>query len=311
MEIPPNFKNVIDLVFLQSPLQKKKIMNFLSKKGDDFLAEAEEFSIQYTNYLDYQGIPLSYAVDAYVKMCSDMVKSQISFMKTGKYPREKASEAFDNVYNNDDEMKSYMIGLAMSQFLWPTHNEMYSFFKDSLNSFGDSISSYLEIGPGHGLFLRFAMRFLDSNQASITVVDISQTSIETTKSIMDFFFREKSSKISYHNIDVLDFDLNKKYDFITMGEVLEHVNYPENLLRKVRDLLSERGKSFISTCVDCPTIDHVYHFRSVDQIRNILADCGLLIVKERVLPVENLEMDEIIRKKITINYCAIVKGVNL
>ena len=128
---------------------------------------------------------------------------------------------------------------------------------------------------------------------------------------MDFFFKEKSSKISYHNIDVLDFDLNKKYDFITMGEVLEHVNYPESLLRKVRDLLSEGGMSFISTCVDCPTIDHVYHFRSVDQIRNMLADCGLLIVKERILPVENLEMNEIIRKKITINYCAIVKRVNL
>ena len=310
MNIPYNFKNVLDLVFLKSPFQKKKIMLFLSKKGEDFFEEAEEFSIEYSNYLKEQGIPLSYAINAYLKMCNDMVNSQISFMKTGKYPREKASEAYSDVYNNEEEMKSYMIGLAMSQFLWPTHNEMYSFLKDNLNSFGDSISSYLEIGPGHGLFLRVAMRRLGSNQASITVVDISQTSIETTKSIMEFFFKEKSSKISYHNIDILDFDINRKFDFITMGEVLEHVNHPENLLRKLRDLLSERGMSFISTCVDCPTIDHVYHFKSIDQIRNMFADCGLLIVKERVLPVENLEMDEIISKKITINYCAIVKRIN-
>ncbi len=306
MEIPSNLKNIVDLIFSKSPLQKKKIMGFLLNKDASFLAEAEEFSIEYIDYLKDQDIPLSYAVDAYIKMCNDMVRSQISFMKTGKYPREEAGRAFDEVYNNDEEMKSYMIGLAMSQFLWPTHNEMYAFFKKNLNSYSDSISSYLEIGPGHGLFLRAAMKRLSNNNASIAVIDISQTSIITTKSIMEFFFREKSSEISYKNIDILNFDSSEKYDFVTMGEVLEHVNYPEKLLNKIRELLSEKGKAFISTCVDCPTIDHVYHFTSVDSIRNMFSKCGLTIVTDGVLPVENLEMEEIIKKKITINYCAIV-----
>ena len=295
------------MIFSKSPLQKKKLMLYLYNKDDNFFDEAEEFSTEYTCYLANQNIPLSYAVDAYIKMCNDMVNSQISFMKTGKYPREKAEEAYDDVYSNEEEMKSYMIGLAMSQFLWSTHYEMYSFFKDNLNNYGNSISSYLEIGPGHGLFLRVAMNCLGNNQVSITAVDISRTSIEITKSIMIFFYEQKSSKIIYHNIDMLDLDLSKQYDFITMGEVLEHVNYPEKLLIKVRNLLSEEGKAFISTCVDCPTIDHVYHFKSVDQIRKMLDSCGLLIEDERILPVEDLPMDEIIRKRITINYCAIVR----
>jgi hypothetical protein len=46
-------------------------------------------------------------------------------MKTGSYPVQLSGEAFDKVYNNQVEMKSYMIGLALSQFLWPTHYAMY------------------------------------------------------------------------------------------------------------------------------------------------------------------------------------------
>ncbi len=91
-----------------------------------------------------------------------------------------------------------------------------------------------------------------------------------------------------------------------MGEVLEHVNYPERLLIKLRNLLSEKGKAFISTCVNCPTYDHVYHFKSVHQIRKMLRNCNLLINDERVLPVEDLPMNEIVKRRITINYSAIV-----
>jgi hypothetical protein len=88
--------------------------------------------------------------------------------------------------------------------------------------------------------------------------------------------------------------------------VIEHVNYPEKLLIKLRNLLTAKGKAFVSTCVDCPSIDHVYHFKSVDEIRQMLYDCKLRIEDERVLPVENLPIEEIIKRKITINYCAMV-----
>ena len=54
-------------------------------------------------------------------------------------------------------------------------------------------------------------------------------------------------------------------------------------------------------------IDHLYHFKTVDEIREMLNRCGLEIVSEKVLPVESLDMSEIIERKITINYSAIVK----
>ena len=37
------------------------------------------------------------------------------------------SQLLEKVYDNVSEMKSYVYGIALSQFLWPTHYSMYSF----------------------------------------------------------------------------------------------------------------------------------------------------------------------------------------
>ncbi len=300
-----HFNQILQLVYKKSPLQKKKLENYLASCDESFFNAAEKFAIDYIGYLESQNISVEYAVDAYLAMCGNMLKSQIYFMKTGKYPIDQQHKAFEDVYNNEKEMKSYMVGLAISQFLWSTHYEMFSFFKDTFKENDDVISSYLEIGPGHGLYLREAIKYLN-NDVKIVAVDISQVSIKMTQSMMAYFYGDHFSKITYHNIDMLDLALSDKYDFITMGEVLEHVNCPDKLLYKLKKLLTSEGKAFISTCVNAPAIDHVYHFKSIDEIRNMINSCGLLIKDEKVLPVENLPIKEIEEKQITINHCAIL-----
>jgi len=299
------FNQILELVYKKSPLQKKKLEKYLEGCDESFFNAAENFSIDYIGYLESQNISVEYAADAYLTMCGNMLKSQIYFMKTGKYPLDQQHKAFEDVYSNEKEMKSYMVGLAISQFLWSTHYDMFSFFKDTLKEISSMMSSYLEIGPGHGLYLREAVECLN-NDVKIVVVDISQVSIKMAQSMMAYFCSDHFSKIKYYNMDMLDFALSDKYDFINMGEVLEHVNYPDKLLHKLKGLLTPRGRSFISTCVNCPAIDHIYHFKSLDEIRGKVDDCGLLIKDERVLPVENLPLKEIEEKHITINYCAIL-----
>jgi 2-polyprenyl-3-methyl-5-hydroxy-6-metoxy-1,4-benzoquinol methylase len=301
----PYFEQFVALVYQKAPLQKKKLEKYLASQSTSFFEEAENFAVQYTNYLVKQNIPLDYATGAYLKMCNDMMKCQVSFMKTGVYPVKISGQAFEEVYNNPEEMKSYMIGLALSQFLWATHYDIFSCLKKALADYATQTKTYLEIGPGHGLFLSQAVGIL-KNCHKYVAVDISETSISITKSIMAHLFVENQPAVTYHTGDMLEMDINEKYDFITMGEVIEHVNFPEKLLTQFCNLLSNNGKGFISTCVDCPAIDHVYHFHSVEEIREMLRNCGLRIVEERVCPVENLPMEEIIRRKITINYCAIV-----
>lgn len=299
------FEQLIQRICDRSPFQKKKLRRFLSEKSGDFFVEAEDFSAKYLGYLNKEGISIACVVDAYLKMCSDMLKSQINFMKTGHYPVSLAEDAYRNVYINEREMKSYMVGLAISQFLWPTHYAIYNFFKTHFKNNRRNILSYLEIGPGHGLFLSKALDYF-GGKAGITVIDISPVSIDITKSIMKYF-RPDCKNIAYSNMDILKYESKEKYDFITMGEVLEHVNNPKRLLLKLNKMLAKGGETFISTCVNSPAIDHVYHFKAVDEIKDMLGSSGFKIKRELVLPVEDLTMKEIIDKKITINYCAILK----
>jgi 2-polyprenyl-3-methyl-5-hydroxy-6-metoxy-1,4-benzoquinol methylase len=299
-----NFGRILDAI-KKSPLQKKKMEKYLSTRDEVFFDEAEEFSGKYISYLESENIPIEYAVEAYQKLCNDMMKCQVYFMKTGKYPTSSSEEANQNIYSNEAVMKLYMIGLAISQFFWATHYEMYSCLIGSIRKNSSNIKSYLEIGPGHGLFLNKAIELIGPG-SKITAVDISSTSMAITKSIITYF-KPDNTNVNYHTIDMLKLNLDEKYDFITMGEVLEHVNFPETLLLKLRDLMNKNARTFVSTCVNCPAIDHVYHFKTVDEIREMFYKCGLIIEEERVAAVEDLPFEEIMKRKITINYCAILK----
>lgn len=299
-----NINLIKQYIYEKAPFQKKKLELFFESRDSSFSDEFELFLAEYIEYLNKNNMTIEYGIDAYLKMVNDMFKSQVKFMRTGKYPISKASDAIDNVYNDKQEMLSYMIGLALSQYLWSTHYEMFNHLKDELNKNKASIKNYLEIGPGHGLFLKSAIDILNKD-TNMTAVDISPISLEVSKSIIEYFYRNKN--IEFINEDMLKLDLDSNCDFIVMGEVIEHVETPELLLKKISKLLSASGKAFLSTCVNCPAIDHIYHFHTVDEIRNMFKDCGLKIVSEKVLPVEDLPMCEIENKKITINYSAIVQ----
>lgn len=299
------FSRIVEMVISRSGLQKKKILRDLAARDAEFFADAEAFAGSYGGYLERQGIPLEYAVEAYLEMCRNMMKCQIEFMKTGRYTVPEHGEACREVYDNGERMKSYMIGLAISQFLWRTHYEMFQCLRGALGRYCVAARSYLEIGPGHGLFLKEAVLQLPRD-SEVTAVDISPVSIGITRSIMEYFLPE-DVRVLYRTGDVLQLDCLGRYDFVTMGEVLEHVNEPDRLLRRLHDLLNEQGRAFVSTCVNAPAIDHVYHFRHVDEIRALFGSCGLEIEEERLLPVEDLPMSQIIESKITINYCSILK----
>lgn len=303
----PEFFKIVNAVIAQSPFQKKKLDQYFAEMDAQFFARAEEFAMEYGRYLASQEIPLDYAIKAYMDMCKSMLNCQIEFMKTGTYSSTDHNQAFAEVYSNPDLMKSYMIALALSQFLWSTHYKIYLAFEQSIIDNAAKIGSYLEIGPGHGLYLRKAIQYLKPD-AGIHAVDISPVSIEITQSIINHFF-PNISNVTFWTGDILAYEAPAQYDFITMGEVLEHVNEPHQLLSKLALLLSDSGKAFVTTSINSPAVDHVFHFKCVDDVRKMISDSGLEIVCEQVLPVENLPMEEIVSRRITINYSAEVKRV--
>ena len=300
-----NFNSIVNKVTNQSSTQKKKIDRLISKQNRIYFDRAEDFSKKFIKYLKHEKVPLKYAVNSYLKLCFDMFESHKYFMKYNKYPLADEKDAYKQVYDNIKVMKSYMFGVAISQFLWSTHYAMFSFFIKNIKKPNLKIKNYLEIGSGHGLFFLKALENLNRN-TKFDIVDISATSIKITKSVINFFFKEKRN-INYYKKNVFDYSPDQKYDFITLGEVLEHVNNPKKLLKQLHILLNPNGRVYMSTCVDCPSIDHIYHFKSIGEIELLIKKSGFKIVSRNILPVEERPMREIIKNKITINYCALLK----
>ena len=47
-------------------------------------------------------------------MCADMMISHLYFYKYNKYPLDDQKSAFEKVYDNVSEMKSYVYGIALT-----------------------------------------------------------------------------------------------------------------------------------------------------------------------------------------------------
>lgn len=295
----------VERIYAKSPLQKKRLSTYLAQQAPAFFREADEFASHYGDFLQSRGISIDYVVEAYLKMCGNMLRCQVDFMRTGRYPVASSEQANESVYSSENEMLSYMVGLGISQFLWGTHYEIFSFFSAAIKERANQIEDYLEIGPGHGLFLEKA---LDSGIRikDAVAVDISPTSLKLAQAMIEHSLPE-SHIVRFVLGDILKTELGKQFDFITMGEVLEHVNQPDTLLVRLKQMLAPGGMGFISTCANCPAIDHVYQFDSVDQIRELILSSGLVIEKELPLPVENMTVSEAESRRITINYCALVR----
>lgn len=299
------YKDLLKLIYKKSPLQKKRIESYLSTKKKDFFDDFDNFVNFYGEFLKKKNLDFEFLIEGYLEMCTNMMRSQIYFAKTGKYPQEDETKIFHDLYDNKNKMLPLMLGLALSQYLWPSHYEIFSHFKDLINKYKNKKIQYLEIGPGHGLFLKYAIEVLNKEN-TYDIVDISETSINITKEIIDKII--KNHNLNFFIKDINEFKQEKKYDIIIAGEVLEHLNQPDFFLKKLSNLLNKNGKLFLTTCVNCPTIDHVLHFKSINEVHLMLNKNGFIIENEKILPAENLSLEEIIRQKITINYSCILKN---
>lgn len=298
----PNVARIVDIIGRQNPLQRKRIDAFLSRQDDDYWDLAEPLVRRLNDRLLRTAESAEEAARSYNRMCMDFLKEQIRFKRTGTYLIDDAAVAHEEVYGRPEVMRYYMVGLLLSYLFWPNHYAMLRFLEDQLE--GRTIRKYLEIAPGHGLFAARAIRASPGLRG--TLVDISPTALEVSRSILEAFDVDVG-KLRVVQGDFLRTDLGESgFDFISMGEVLEHVNEAGAFLARAAALLAPDGAIFMTTCANCPALDHVYHFRTVGQIRQLIADAGLEIRSEMARPADPFPEEEWERELVTINYCCIL-----
>jgi len=297
-------QKIIESIIEKNVRHAKTLSKQMKSWDADYRDKAEHFLSSYFKFLESRGIDFDFAVDSYLFLVEEIVAHQIEFVRTGAYKYKTFQEVNRNVYADSSYMKRYMLGLAISQFFWENHHKIFKFFQASLlkNRRG---GSYLEIGPGHGVFLQEALK--NTEYQNYTALDVSSESLNLTREIIQYAQPDLYGKICFLQGDIGTQEISRSYDFITMGEVLEHLESPEPVLRKINKILTDKGCLFISTCANGPAVDHLYLFNNIDEIREMVARCGFLIESEAALPINNFSIEKALEKKFTINYCALLK----
>lgn len=291
------------MVISKSPMQKKRIDSFIDSLDDFYWQSAESFSLNLSKYMEKENIAAEYIVEAYLEMCGKMITEQIKFARTGNYSCKSWTDANDNIYGNDGVMKAYMHGLLLSQFLWKNHYLILRFYLQRALRV-ENVSRCVEIGVGHGLLTSYAAQTFP--KASFKAVDTSPESIEMSKKIIRSFSGAETN-IEFTTRDILEFSSGEKYDLAIMGEVIEHLDDPRPALAAVRNLVADGGRLFLTTCANCPAVDHVYNFKSVEEIADMLVGAGFNIVEDIALPVEDIPREKWLQTKVGVNYAAILE----
>jgi 2-polyprenyl-3-methyl-5-hydroxy-6-metoxy-1,4-benzoquinol methylase len=201
-------------------------------------------------------------------------------------------------------MQYHMHGLVLAQFLWPDQYCRFSFFRDHLPHYRNRVGRYLEVGSGHGLYLLEAMRLLD-RATSFDAVDISPSSMALVQGMVGDSTQNRN--VQFRLMDIFDLPEAEPYDFITMGEVLEHVEQPLNLLRRLHQMLSPAGRAYITTPANAPTRDHIYLFNNAAEIREMFTSAGFAIENEVAYYPAGVSPEKAARLKLPLMFAAFLK----
>ncbi len=282
-----------------NPLQSRFIAASLIE-----LREAEhEDLMAYLSYAEKQNLDIDYLAQCYDLIVKDTLREQLYFQRHRRYRYSTFEEVANSVYFDDEYMQKYMHGLALTAYLWPNHRELHRYFSQSIPK--NQRGNYLEIGPGHGMYMMTAMR--ESKYDSFDGIDLSPTSVAMTQALLDSGVFGQFDHYRVFEQDFLDGDSEpQKYSAVVMGEVLEHVEQPGVFLDRIREISTDDAYIFITTPINAPAIDHIFLFDSFESIQTIVLDSGLRIQDSLLVPYPGLTVEESMAQTLPINVALVL-----
>ena len=296
----PLLPGVLERIKHKNPMHAKTLERRLKKQPPSYFQDTERFLERYMRFLKKDGTSLDEALNCYLKVCSDVMYEQIRFQRTGRYSCTSLEEAKRRMYGNADVMKTYLHGVLLSQFLWIQHHNIYAHFKKVLAGVREKTRSYLEIGGGHCLYLSEAMNLLGPKTV-FDLIDISPTTIAFAKEMIG------ENRARFFLGDISTFQSDRSYDFVMMGEVLEHVEDPVGLLKLLHALLSNDGCAYVTAPTNAPAMDHLYLFRNAREIREVIARAGFQVIEETSMYAEDVPPAEAESRRITLVFGAWIR----
>jgi 2-polyprenyl-3-methyl-5-hydroxy-6-metoxy-1,4-benzoquinol methylase len=157
-------------------------------------------------------------------------------------------------------------------------------------------SDYLEIGPGHGLFLALAAQ--QPQVKSLTAWDISNESLRKTGEALRRL--DVARPIQLEQRDVMAVREAGSFDAIVIAEVLEHLEAPLAALQSLTRCLRQNGRMFVNVPINSPAPDHIFLLRSPQEAADLVRAAGLRIIDESLEPMSGRTIEQAMAGKATV-----------
>lgn len=281
--------------FLVSSIDESRL-----RFGERFDQIADELCCDLFAIYDNNEEKYKMAVDGYVRFCIDHLRLQKKLEKEGHYLNDDFDKINEEVYSNDEAMNGYYLnGLYLSTIFWPNHLQMFLFFIDKFSKDIIKDGNCCEIGVGHGLLISTLLK----NRVDVKVlgIDVSKPALDFTEKLLI----KRSNKNLKFKLELCDIrkGLNVEdatFDSVIFAEVLEHLDNPQNAIREVARILKPCGTVYITAAIFAANVDHLYLFKSVDEVVALIEDVGLCIKEQLVLPVRNTDSGKL--SGVPVNY---------
>lgn len=288
-------------IFLQKNIFYKNIFDLhVSIPVDPYLAEKiciDAYKISGENWTDYT-TKLKNLFDLNVQF----LKLQTELEKKGRYHFSTFKEVEEYFSQFSEEGVDYLWGLYFSQIFWVTHHRLFNFFIKNFVTTTQEKGSCLEVPSGSGIYLT---HFLLRNPSwTGYAIDLSDSAIKQTKELVKINSLQERVVVTMK--DIFLYEENKTYQKIICGELLEHVEDPVAVLKKLYTLLDTEGVLFLTTVAWAAAIDHIYLYKNEHDIREHIARAGFLIKEEYIQKVFPKDETAPKDKNIAINYCALL-----
>jgi len=251
-----------------SPIFREAISRQRSALGEDWAAAFDE-TIERLMPADED---VALAVDGYSRFALDVLRLQARFDQTGEYESKSYASIASDVYANDEYMRTcYLPGLLLSQYLWPHHHRQAQFFQqgyvqDMIRAGADR---FYDVGVGTGFYSRLAL---------VGAGNVSGLGFDISPSSRDYAIRQARAFRAgdRYSVEIRDVvrDPADPVDWLICVEVLEHLEDPVEFLGALRGLLRPGGKAFIATALNAPNADHIYLYRTADEVVGQLRQAG-------------------------------------
>jgi len=290
---------LIDAISIENEGNVRSLNETLSILTDEEKRELE-------NYLEYyssRGLSIEFMASCYNVIAKDTLEEQTYFMKNKKYRHSSYAEVQDSVYLNKEYMEKYMYGLMLTGFLWENHVVMNRWYEEKIPK--DMSGGYLEIGPGHGYHMMTAMR--KCSFGLYDGVDISPTSVAMTQAVISHFFPERTDRVRIYEADFTEHFFDRKYDAVVMGEVLEHVEQPVALLRKIAETAKDDAFIYITTAINAAAVDHIFLFDSPESVAAVVREAGLSICDQLVVPYRGTKLEKSLHLRLPVSIAMVLR----